>query len=154
MELTFPQIPKNIVQPKPKRRFKIDWTPPMVEELTRRFPTDFNKDIAKDLGVSWRSLVRKARELGLEKEDGFLEKKRGEIVKLIAKVRKPNPAQTGKGFVIPNSEQYRFKKGDIPRIKTDPELVKRIHDKRNETIRRDRLRRKYGLSPITKLKLN
>lgn len=154
MELTFPQIPKNIVQPKPKRRFKIDWTPQMVEELTRRFPTDFNKDIAKDLGVSWRSLVRKARELGLEKEDKFLDKKRGEIVKLILKVRKQNPTQTGKGFVIPNSEQYRFKKGHTPRIAIDPELAKRAHAKRNETIRRDRLRRKYGLSPITKLKLN
>jgi len=119
-----------------------------------RFPFEFNKDIAKDLGVSWRSLVRKARELGLEKQEGFLDKKRGEIVKLILKVRKQNPAQTGKGFVIPNSEQYRFKKGHVPRIKTDPELAKRIRDKRNETIRRDRLRRKYGLSPITKLKLN
>lgn len=47
----------------------------------------------------------------------------------------------------------RYQKGNIPDTATDAALVKRIHLKRNDTIRRDRLRRKYGMSPLTKFKL-
>lgn len=149
MELRFPIIPK----PKRKQGIPIVWTDKMLDELTARFPTDFNKDIAKSLGVSWRSVVRKARQLGLQKTPDFLEVKRPEIVKKILKVRKPNPKQCGKGFVIPNSEQYRFKPGNIPPQVNNPELVKQIHAKRNASIARDRIRVKYGLPPLTKLKI-
>ena len=150
MELRFPIIPK----PKRKQGIPIVWTPKMIDELTARFPTDFNKDIAKSLGIGWRSVVRKARELGLEKSPDFLEIKRSEIVVKIKRVRKPNPNQCRKGFVIPNSEQYRFKPGNIPPQVKNPELTKQIHAKRNATIARERLRIKYGLGRLTKLKLN
>jgi hypothetical protein len=151
MELYLPPI----IQKPTKRPYrpKIVWTEEMLSELKQRFPYEFNKNIAKDFGISWRSLVRKARELGLEKEANFLNTKRPEIVKLIAKVRRHNPAQQGKGFAIPNSEPYRFKKGHTPRIAWDIELRERVHKKRNETIRRDRIRIKYGLTRISKLKL-
>jgi hypothetical protein len=153
MELYLPPI---IEKGKAKRPYrpKIIWTQEMFAELERRFPHEFNKDIAKDLGIGWRSLVRKARELGLQKEPGFLDTRRADIVTLILKVRKPNPAQQGKGFIIPNSEPFRFKKGHTPRIAWDQDLRDKIHQKRNQTIARDRLRIKYGLSRITKLKLN
>jgi hypothetical protein len=82
MELYLPPI----IQKPTKRPYrpKIVWTEEMLSELKRRFSNEFNKDIAKSLGVGWRSLVRKARELGLQKEDNFLNTKRPEIVKLIA----------------------------------------------------------------------
>ena len=38
-------------------------------------------------------------------------------------------------------------------MKTDPEVVKKVRSKRNETIRRERIRLKIGLKPLTKLKL-
>ena len=149
MELYLPPIlPK-----KRKQGIKINWSPEMIQELTQRFPYEFNKDIASLLGISWRSVVRKARELGLEKSPDFFETNRPEMVKLILKVRKHNPNQRGKGFVIPNSEPFRFKPGNIPPQVKTPDLVKQIHAKRNETIKRDRLRIKYNLPRITKLNL-
>lgn len=149
MELRLPPIPK----PKRKQGIPIVWTTEMLDELKTRFATNFNKDIAKSLGISWRSVVRKARQLGLQKTPYFLSVKRPEIVKKILRVRKPNPKQCCKGFVIPNSEQHRFKPGNIPPQVNNPELVKLIHAKRNASIARDRLRMKYGLPQLTKLKL-
>jgi hypothetical protein len=146
--------PVVLVKSKRKARPKIEWTAEMIAKLKTDYPCRFNKDVAKELGIGWRSLVRKARELGVEKEPDFLDINRSKIVQLIAAVRKPNPSQACKGFIIPNSEKYRFKKGHVPPTKTDGELVKRIHEKRNDTIRRERLRMRYGLSRITKLKLN
>ena len=155
MELTFPNIPENYTPPKANghKRVKIEWTPEMLQHLSTRFATEFNKAIAKDLCVSWRSIVRKARELGLEKEPQFLDKKRGEIVELIKKVRKPHPAKGQKGWSVPNGEKYRFKKGNVPPQKDNPELIAKIQEKRNALIARDRLRIKYGLPQISKLKL-
>lgn len=156
MELRLPPIPPTTAPTKRSgnQGIKIEWTPAMLDELTRRFPTEFNKDIAASLGVSWRSVVRKARELGLEKVENFhtiTGKERGR--RAHAK-RKHNPSQMGKGFVIPGSEVYRFKNGHTPRIAWDTELVNRIHAKRNDTIARDRLRKKYGMSRLTKFKFN
>jgi hypothetical protein len=151
MDLNTP-LPANIVS---KRAFRprIEWTEEMLNRLTQLFSTTFNKDIAAELGVSWRSVVRKARELGLNKADGFLDDNRTEIVKRIMKVRRHNPKQKGKGYVIPNSEQYRYVKGHTPANKNNPELTAKIQAKRNETIRRDRIRRQYGMPPLTSMKL-
>jgi hypothetical protein len=146
-------LPRVIEKKKREPRPKITWTCEMVETLRNEFPTSFNKELAKKLGVSWRSLVRKARELGIEKEANFIESRRPEIVKMIARVRKANPKQTGKGFVVPNSEQYRFKAGHVPRMKHDRGLIDKVHKTRNETIKRERIRIKYGLPRITKLNL-
>ena len=67
----------------PKRRTAgIDWTAEMIDTITSKFATSFNRDLAGELGVSLRTLIRKARELGLEKEPGFLEKNRKTISKM------------------------------------------------------------------------
>jgi hypothetical protein len=155
MELIFSHIPDNLIQPKPKRKqgIKIVWTPEMLHLLTSRFATDFNKNIAKDLGIGWRSVVRKARELGLEKVEDFHEITGKERGLMAHKVRKHSPSQMGPGFVIPNSEKHRFKKGHTPPQKGNPEMIEKIHKKRNELIARERLRIKYGLPQISKLKL-
>lgn len=46
---------------------RIYWSGYMVEKLKRLFPTTKNADIAVELNVSPRTMIRKARELGLEK---------------------------------------------------------------------------------------
>ena len=58
-----------------------------------------------------------------------------------------------KGWSVPNGEQFRFKKGNIPAMKTDPNIVAKVHKKRNDTIRLEKLRLKYGLRQKTKLNL-
>jgi hypothetical protein len=132
---------------------KTTWSTEMETDLIRMFPTHFNKDIAAHFNLSMRTIIRKARELGLSKEDFFFELRKPVLIKLSVKNRRPNPTKGLKGWFVPGSEKTRYQKGNIPATATDSELVKRIHLKRNETIRRDRLRRKYGMTPLTKMNL-
>ena len=54
----------------------IEWTPQKLKLLTDFFPIMFNDALAKWLGISVRTLTRKARELGLKKREDFYELKR------------------------------------------------------------------------------
>lgn len=62
-----------------KTSYGIEWTPQMLKLLHDFFPIMFNEPLAKWIGVSQRTLIRKARELGIEKEPGFLEKRKADI---------------------------------------------------------------------------
>lgn len=57
----------------------IEWTPQKLKLLTDFFPIMFNDALAKWLGISIRTLTRKARELGLRKRDNFHELKKDKI---------------------------------------------------------------------------
>jgi len=129
---------------------KTTWTAEMLQKLTDEFPCRFSRDIGNDMNLSIRTIVRKARELGLEKEEGFLDKNRSEISKLAIKSKPPNPMKGVKGWTVPGGEKYQFKQGH------EPHLVdyNKIRETRNETIRKERLRIKYGLPRKTRLKLN
>ncbi len=146
-ELYIPPVPKQ------RKRYKINWTPEMITKVKAEFPTRYNKELAEQLNVSWRSLVRKARELGIEKEEGFLENRKSEIQAMAREAHPPHPFKGVKGWCVPNSEQNRFRKGQVSRMKTDPELVQKVRAKRNATIARERRRMQLGLSPLTKLRL-
>ena len=138
---------------KRKARTKIEWSPSMLYYLRVNFPSSFNKDIAKHLGISLRSVIRKARELGVEKEAGFLDTHRSIISEMATKALPPQPTKGLKGWCVPNSEGTRFKPGHTPTMKNNPELASRVHKKRNETILYERIRIKIGLPQKTKLKL-
>lgn len=80
--------------------YTIVWTPNKLKILTDFFPIMFNKPLAKWLGVSQRTLNRKAKELGLEKQEGFLEKRKKDIQQLASEALKKVECKT------------RFKKGE------------------------------------------
>ena len=63
----------------------------------------YNRELAKLLNVSVRSVIRKARELNIDKEPGFLEKRRDEITKMAIKAHPPQPTKGKKGWSVPNS---------------------------------------------------
>ncbi|MEO9257387.1 MAG: hypothetical protein ABI207_03335 [Crocinitomicaceae bacterium] len=125
------------------------WSTEMIEKLVTEFPIRFSREIGKDLGLSLRTIVRKARELNLEKEPDFLDIRREQITELCVKNRSPNPSKGDKTFRIPGAEKNQFKKGE-PRPNVD---YGKVIKTRNETIKRERLRIKYGLKQQTKLKL-
>lgn len=131
------------------KRKKTIWSTEMIQKLMTEFPNRFSRDIGKDLGISIRTVIRKARELGLEKEDSFLDKNRELITQLATDAHPPNPNKGNKDFRIPGGEKFQFKKGQ-PRPSVD---YNKIHQKRNETIRKERIRIKYGLPQKTKLNL-
>ena len=52
----------------------IFWSGNMLSELKRYYPNTSNRDMVDLLGVSERTIVRKARELGLEKSEEYVSK--------------------------------------------------------------------------------
>lgn len=62
-----------------KDHYGIVWTQLQLDTLRRFFPTMFNADLTKLLGVSQRTMIRKARELGLEKSPTFREDRKRDI---------------------------------------------------------------------------
>lgn len=51
---------------------RILWSANMISMLKRYFPITRNEEVAELIGVSPRTIVRKARELGLEKDSNWL----------------------------------------------------------------------------------
>ena len=146
-ELYIPEIPKK------KHPYKIEWTPEMIKTIKEKFPKEYNRELANELGISMRTLIRKARELGIEKEDGFLMKRKEEIQVMARKKRRPNSTKGLKGWCVPNSEATRFKPGNISPMSVDPGLVEKVRIKRNKTIARERARLRMGLEPLTRLNI-
>ena len=83
-----------------KDHYGIVWTPEQLKLLHEYFPTMFNKPLAKWIGVSLRTMIRKARELGLEKKPGFLNERRRDIQALAFEALKKS-----------TNVHSRFKKG-------------------------------------------
>jgi hypothetical protein len=129
------------------------WTSEMVEKLTNEFSNRLTRNIANDLGLSIDVVKRKAAYLGLKKEAGFLENNREEINKLAVKFKSPHPMKGVKGWSVPNGEKTQFKKGNIPPQVKNTDLKKVFTDRRNETIKKERLRIKYGMEQKTNLRL-
>lgn len=79
---------------------KYAWSKTDLEYLTQYFPYTANKQLAKHFNISWRTIVRKARELNLQKNDDFRDqfdfKKFGELASS-----------------HPNSIATRFKPGQV-----------------------------------------
>lgn len=130
----------------------LHWTPEMLRRVKDEFPVRFNRELAKELGMSPRSLIRKARELGVDKEPGFLEKHREQITEMAAA---HHPKLTANHAGLPEAwirAQFKPGVGCPPehRHKID---MKAIQKKRAETVKMERLRIKYGLPRKTKLKL-
>lgn len=150
-ELYLPPVFKK--SSKRNYRAKIEWSNDRLEYLKENFATKFNKDLAAALGCGWRTVIRKARELGLEKEPGFLDKKRPEIVRLQIGSQKPNTMKGVKGWSVPGGEAYQFKPGNVPATKRNPKVAEKARITRNATIRSERRRLKFGLPQVTKLKL-
>ena len=53
---------------------RIYWSGNMISELKRYFPVSSNKEVAELLGVSERTMIRKARELGIVKDKQYISK--------------------------------------------------------------------------------
>ncbi|NOS92468.1 MAG: hypothetical protein HOP30_11135 [Cyclobacteriaceae bacterium] len=110
-----------------KQALSIEWSELMITTLKAKFPNTFNAELAKEVGVSPRTLIRKARQLGLEKEPGFLDKNRETITEMAKEKRPPNGQETIDRITelgIP----FRFKKGNVPPSirKYAPEVIEAI----------------------------
>ena len=116
----------------------------MLERLQAEYPVRYNRDLARDLGVSLRTLIRKARERGLEKEPGFLEKRLDEIERMAkrAAANAPRPYMKGRH----NNLKNEFKPGHKESAETRERRIAALKD----AAYRDKVRLKYGLPQRTK----
>jgi hypothetical protein len=127
---------------------KTSWSKEDLQYLQENFPHKTNKELAAHFNVGWRTIVRKARELNIQKAEDF----RDSID--FSEFGKGNiPCNKHiKGLMIPGSEKGWFKKGNIPPNK-DPLIAKKVSENRKKLIEKEKFRLKHGLPQMTKLKL-
>lgn len=125
--------------------------------LQKHFKHTKNEDIAIKLDVSLRSVSRLARQRGLTKSPQFIRKCQNEAMKKAHEVNLRNGNYPPKGYRIPNSEKYYFKKGEriIDRIgpKREAERLAKSVASRKETFRLEKARALFGLPRQTKLQV-
>lgn len=88
----------------------IFWNADMIATITRYYPTTFNEELAGILGVSLRTMIRKARQLGLTKDKTWLSNvwnERRQWAHSASKI-KGYPGSFKPGNEI--GKEYRFKK--------------------------------------------
>lgn len=99
------------------------WNKDMLDYLKQHFATTLNEELAGCLGVSPRTMIRKARELGLEKDKVWLRgiyEERRIMATAIAK-RKGNPGGFPKG--VCSYPEGAFKKGHVESEETKAKRV-------------------------------
>ncbi len=96
---------------------KLFWNNQMTEYLKNNYATTINEELAEWLGVSMRTVIRKAREYGLQKDKNWLESIHNERRRMAhaANKAKGYPGAFKKGqHASPATE---FKKGSNKQIK-------------------------------------
>ena len=125
-----------------KRSYGIVWTESMLNLLKTYYPTMTNLLLSSLIGVSMRTLTRKASELGLQKAPDFLEINTRTISERISsalKLKGNFGAQFVKG--VRSNPEGEFKPGH----KESPETKEKRRASLRETWRRKKILKRYGL---------
>lgn len=148
--------PNEPVVRKKRNCAKITFTDEQRDWLIAHFSTTLNKDCADHLGVSMRTMIRFARELGLEKDKEWLH---GVFVERCTMMAEANRGEGnhGKTNLLKYGKQYRFKKGETSRQRLgeekERERIRKAVESLRETRRKERMRVNWGLEQQTKLKI-
>lgn len=139
----------------------IVWTDSMLDMLRAEFPTSLNKKLSCKIGVSVRTMIRKARELGLEKVETFMTDNQKEIIDAIKFGQRVShntgwhKTQFQKGC---NPNEYSFKPGHINNKELMGEerfrlMINKAVQTRLQTIKMERARAAFGLPQKTRLRV-
>lgn len=136
--------------------------------IVRHYQNTRNGDIMEKYGIGESQLIKVRRKYGLKKTDHFMRRMRreavenaqtafreyGESERAAERAREQWAERKRKG----DYGNVGFKKGESNKDRMSPrryrQMVEKAHQKRNETIRRDRVRIHFGLEPKTKLVKN
>lgn len=134
---------------------KIVLTPDQEKYLKNHYKHTKNADLSDRLGISVRSVNRIAKSMGLEKSRQFIRKTQLEAANKANESHRKNGTYPPKGYIIPRSEEFRFRKGERPidRIgkKRETERIRKSVESRNELRKLEKARTLYGLPRQTKL---
>lgn len=148
--------PDEPVVRKKRNCTKITFTDEQRDWFVAHFSTTLNKDCAEHLGVSMRTMIRFARELGLEKDTAWLH---DVFMERCAMAQQANKGEGNKGVVnlLEYGKAYRFKKGETSRQRLgderEKERIRKSAATRRETLRKERMRVNWGLEQQTRLKI-
>ena len=136
---------------------KIILTPDQQAWMIKHFKHTKNEECAEKLGISYRSVVRLARRMGLKKTPQFVKKCNNEALLKAHHSNKVNGTYPPKGYRIPNSELGQFKKGEKPidrlGAKREKKRIAKSVESRKTTYRLEKARALYGLPRQTKLQV-
>jgi hypothetical protein len=136
---------------------KITLTPKQERWLIAHFKHTKNEEIGERLGISQSSLHRFARELGLTKTKQFMRKVQRNTSERAKASHLRNGTYPPKGYRIPRSEEFQFKKGvtNIQRLGKAGERkrVEKSAASRRKTFKVERARKLFGLPQQTKLRV-
>lgn len=133
--------------------------------IVRHYHNTRNGDIMTKYGIGESQLIRVRRKYGLKKTDRFMRKMQREAVAhgVIAFREHGESERAAERSRQQWAERKRtgdygnvgFKKGESNKDRMSPrryrQMVEKARQKRNETIRRDRIRIHWGMEPKTKL---
>ena len=134
----------------------IELTPFGEAYLKRHYANMKNAELVAKIGISQRSVIRKARQLGLTKSTSFMKRCQRETAKAAreANLKREKPP---KGFRIPGGESYQFKKGvtSLQRLgrKREAERIRNSAASRAKTRILELERVSAGLPQLTKMKV-
>ena len=136
---------------------KIEMTPAQEAWMRKHFKHTKNEDIMARFGWSHSTVHRFARALGLKKTPQYMHKCLAATTAAAKASHLRNGTYPPKGYHIPRSEEFCFKKGEKPidRIgkRREKERLEKAHAKRRQSIKEDKARINWGLPQLTKMRL-
>ena len=128
-----------------------------VERLRKMFKNTPNDVIMEKLEISFSTLHRTARALGLVKTKQFMRKCQRNAAAKARESHIINGTFPPKGYIIPGSEENRFKAGvtSLQRLgaRKERQRVEKSAESRRQTLREERARRVFGVPQRTRLRV-
>jgi hypothetical protein len=135
---------------------KVELTTQQERWLVNNFADTSNAECAEYCGCNWRTVVRKARELGLTKSREYMLAARRKGQEMAA-IMNRGEGNRGKENLLRYGRQYQFRKGEsnVQRLgeAKERERIRKSHEARNKTIASERVRIKWGFEQKTRLRL-
>ena len=132
---------------------KVQLTDKQMDYIVRHFKDTDNEYLCTVLPISLRTLKRIARRLGLTKTKAHMKQMQREAVDAAKRSHLKNGTYPPKGYIIPNSEQYRFKNGHKEKKSVKMKRLAKSQASRRETVIRERMRIMRGEPQQTKMRL-
>ena len=136
---------------------KIMLTPEQERWLVAHFRHTTNPEIARRLGISETTMHRFARELGLTKSRQHMRKTQRNAADKAKASHLRNGTYPPKGYIIPRSEEFRFKAGvtSVERLgkRRERKRIERSAESRRKTFREEKARALFGVPRRTGLRV-
>ena len=132
-------------------------TDKQLDYLVRHFKDTDNEYLAMRLGISETVLHRFARRFGLKKTRAHVRQMQREAASAAKASHLAHGTYPPKGYIIPRSEEFQFKKGESSRKRwgkaKERKRIEKVAAARRATVIEERMRVRMGLPQLTRIKV-